>query len=262
MTAFADDPVKNALVQKVYAGDLKGNIWRFDTETNVVTKLGIAKDAGGTEQPITTVIPTREVNGKVQVMVGTGRLLGNSDILDAQTQSIFSIVDGGTGGHSDLRAALTPITLSLTGSGASRAVTSVCNATAAQCEAPLGWYIDLPSSGERIVTDMKFASGTLVAATSLLDSNACNAGGTTQIYQFNAFTGLDPSLPRSAPPGTTSNVSTGQIAGLPVGVTIRQLLGGGLSAQVTTVQGEVPGGTLKKVLPPKGTRITWREVIQ
>lgn len=262
---FADDPVKSALVLRVYGADLEGNIWRFETSSAyTATKIGTAKDSGGTRQPITTVMPVQEINGKIQVMVGTGRLLGITDLPDTQVQTIYSILDTDVGSpvYPDLRASLTPITLTQAGSGSSRTVSAACNVSAAQCVAPYGWYADLPVAGERLVVDMKQASGTLVAATSLLDSNPCNAGGTSQIYQFNVLTGLDPSAPRDAPPGTSFIISRGQSAGLAVGVTIARLLGGGLIATVTTVQGELPGDNLKKTLAPKGTRITWREVMQ
>lgn len=262
---YADDPVKSALVERVYGADLEGNVWRFETSsTYTATKIGTAKDGSGTAQPITTVMPIQEINGKVQVMVGTGRLLGITDLPDNQIQTIYSILDTEVGSpvYSNLRTSLTPITLVQTGSGTSREVKATCNGTATACLAPYGWYADLPVAGERLVVDMKQASGTLVAATSLLDSNPCNAGGTSQIYQFNILTGLDPSAPRDTPPGTSYTVSSGQSSGLAVGVTIARLLGGGLIATVTTVQGELPGASLKKVLAPRGTRITWRELIQ
>lgn len=261
ISTYADDPVKNAYVLHVYGGDLEGNIWRFDAASNfAVTRVGTATD-GTSAQAITTVMPTRETNGKVQVIAGTGRLLGLSDIPRTQTQSIYSIVDQNTP-IADLRAALTKIELSASGVAPARVVTAVCNGSGDACEARKGWYADFPGVGERIVVDMKLFGRTILAASSILDSNPCNAGGTSQLYAFSALNGLSPFTPRDAPPGTSSTVSDTSAAGLAAGISFARVNGQESAGLALTRIGEKFGGRLFQPQKPIGNRVTWRELTQ
>ena len=52
-----------------------------------------------------------------------------------------------------------------------------------------GWYVDFPSTGERINLDPQLVLGTLVVTTNVPNNNACTAGGDSWIYQFNYKTG-------------------------------------------------------------------------
>ena len=48
-----------------------------------------------------------------------------------------------------------------------------------------GWYMDLPSTVERVNIDPQLALGTLVLTGNIPNNNACTAGGDSWIYQFN-----------------------------------------------------------------------------
>jgi len=267
ISAFADDPERNALVVHVYGGDLQGNVWRFDAATNFAATLVGQTTDGSTAQPITTLLPLRETNGKVQVIVGTGRLLGIGDIPSTQVQSVYSIVDEGTT-IADLRATLTPINLTASGVAPTRVVTAVCNAAGVNaCEARKGWYADFPTAGERIVVDMKLVGRSLVATSSILDNNPCNAGGSTQLYIFNVLNGLAPSTPRDAPPGTTSIISSTSSLGLPVGTSTTRIQNAdGTTSTVPlgtlSTGAEFKGPGLNLSEKPIGNRVTWREIMQ
>ena len=50
-------------------------------------------------------------------------------------------------------------------------------ASAAACASPNGWVVNLADSGERVNVDMKLAVGTLVIASNVPQSNACEEGG-------------------------------------------------------------------------------------
>ena len=97
-------PRSTTLTLRVYGTDVLGNIWRFDVNDNIApagreaTLLGTAKDSGGTPQPI-TIRPelTQLKDGKPMVFVGTGKLLGATDVADLQVQSVYGIVDPMTG---------------------------------------------------------------------------------------------------------------------------------------------------------------------
>ena len=53
-----------------------------------------------------------------------------------------------------------------------------------------GWYIDLPSTGERVNIDPQLTLGTLLVTGNVPNNNACTAGGDSWIYQFNYRSGL------------------------------------------------------------------------
>jgi type IV pilus assembly protein PilY1 len=266
ISAYADDPERNALVVYVYGGDLEGNVWRFDATSNFAATLVGKTSDGSAAQPITTVMPVRETNGKVQVVVGTGKLLGIGDIPSNQVQSVYSIVDEGA--IPDLRATLTKINLTASGVAPARTVTAVCNATGPNaCEARKGWYADFPGVGERVVVDMKLVGTTLVATTSILDNNPCNAGGSTQLYIFNVLNGLAPSVPRDAPPGTNSIVSSTSSLGLPVGTSTTRVANSDGTTSVVPIGtlstgDEFRGSPINTAQKPIGNRVTWREILQ
>ncbi len=110
-------------VDFVYAGDLKGNMWKFDLTANNSSGWKVAYSDGtydqplfkasgphGSEQPITTkpeVMLHSDGQG-LMVLFGTGKLLGNSDYADTRPQSVYGVWDYGdriyfpeNGGYSD-----------------------------------------------------------------------------------------------------------------------------------------------------------------
>jgi type IV pilus assembly protein PilY1 len=107
-TPVAVDGNGDNTVDYVYAGDLKGNLWKFNLTGNISDwevayhesgaprPLFQAKD-GLMSQPITTkpdVMFHCEKNGFV-VVFGTGRYLGDTDLDHIQLQTIYGIWDYG-----------------------------------------------------------------------------------------------------------------------------------------------------------------------
>jgi type IV pilus assembly protein PilY1 len=98
------------IVDFVYAGDLRGNLWKFDltsakeSDWEVAFKNGgdaiplfTAIDAGGDPQPITgkpDVMFHPEQHGLI-VCFGTGKFLGQDDFSTTQIQTIYGIWDYG-----------------------------------------------------------------------------------------------------------------------------------------------------------------------
>ncbi len=97
----------------VYAGDLKGNLWKFDVANSDRTKWGVAfSSAGcgstaspctpfytatysGTAQPITAAPNIRAVPGLGGMMVafGTGKNLTEADRTDTAVQTFYALLD-------------------------------------------------------------------------------------------------------------------------------------------------------------------------
>jgi type IV pilus assembly protein PilY1 len=98
--------IKDVDTQEVvgaYAGDLKGNVWRFDFEGggDASWKIGFnerplftATDVSGSSQPITVppVFVNHPKQGRV-VLFGTGRLIDESDSVSNQVQTYYGVWD-------------------------------------------------------------------------------------------------------------------------------------------------------------------------
>jgi type IV pilus assembly protein PilY1 len=84
-----------------YAGDLRGNLWRFrfDEELGTdgpvhVEKIFDTKLNGGSAQPITGRPEVgRNASGNVMVYFGTGRYVTRSDIADKDVQTFYGVTD-------------------------------------------------------------------------------------------------------------------------------------------------------------------------
>ncbi|RLB98233.1 MAG: hypothetical protein DRH76_03050, partial [Deltaproteobacteria bacterium] len=110
------DVDNDALVDYAYAGDLRGNLWKFDlTSSNIgdwdvaynteadrsgtPMPLFTARDADGIGQPITAMPDAMRPLDPEQpgyiVVFGTGRYLGSRDFSNTQVQTIYGIWDFG-----------------------------------------------------------------------------------------------------------------------------------------------------------------------
>lgn len=173
----------------VYAGDMQGNVWKFDL-TNAspaswtATKIFHAEKTSGTPQPISggLALAIDIATNKRWVFFGTGRYLTNSDANDQTTdaQSMYGVIDdGGSYTRADLTAR------SVTVSGDYR----YFDAKASLPSASHGWYVDLPGKGERIVQNAQINGTFLVTASMIPIGDACEGSGTGFINAIDAFTG-------------------------------------------------------------------------
>jgi type IV pilus assembly protein PilY1 len=128
------------------------------------------------------------------VYVGTGQYLGNTDIPGVSgakpsattTQSMYGLVDDLSDAPliSPLRTNL--VEQKLNKSGNSATITSV----KVDLSVRKGWYIDLPETGERIVTHPAVVLGVLQFTTNIPDgSDPCLPGGRSWSYGVDYATG-------------------------------------------------------------------------
>lgn len=142
-------------VDFAYAGDLLGNLWRFDLTGRFASRLF----AAGADKPIAVEPDIARHPSGVGIMIyfGTGRLLNESDVSDQATQSIFGIWD------EDFVAAELPGNSLLVNTLTQRPGTWD-NSTrfvriVEEEQLPnwygtgrnLGWRVDLPRAGERLL---------------------------------------------------------------------------------------------------------------
>ncbi|MGD9044554.1 MAG: PilC/PilY family type IV pilus protein, partial [Desulfobacterales bacterium] len=104
-TPIAVDVDNNNTVDYVYAGDLKGNLWKFDLSADDYNLWDVAYSSGGTPMPLFST-PGQPITTKPSVMYhcekdgylvtfGTGRYLGVADLSDTSNQGIYGIWDYG-----------------------------------------------------------------------------------------------------------------------------------------------------------------------
>ncbi|MEH0166855.1 PilC/PilY family type IV pilus protein [Paucibacter sp. JuS9] len=246
---------------RYYAGDLLGNIWRFDIDGNLepkkaAMKLGQAIKSG-VPQPITTAPQVAEIeaNGSKHavVYIGTGRYLGKTDVTNADVQSIYAVKDSlSATGLGDLRAEDAKLVKQVI-EDPEASIRKVKEGTTVDWSTNNGWYLDLPSTRERVNVDMQLAFSMLTVAGNIPGNTATDCDkaqdGTSYIYQLNVVSGR----------GTATKLSS-MVAGLS---TVQLADGTGVTV-VTKTDASAPDPL---TVPPssmanaKARRSSWRELI-
>ena len=197
-----------------YAGDLQGNLWKFNLRSSIPTdwsaaKLFTATDPGGTAQPITSKPEvTFHPAGQTGFMVffGTGKYLegGGTDTASTQVQTFYGIWDSvGAAGGATLVTTGTLITqtqveTTVGGYPARYVTTPVNNITAwgAGAGQNMGWKVNFTlSTGERVVASPQYLSdGRLLFVSNIPNTDPCAFGGDSWIYQLNTANGGPPAF--------------------------------------------------------------------
>ncbi len=245
--------------EQIYGGDNLGNIWRFDvSSTNAaswtVTKLAALTDAAGNPQPVTTAPELVTVQGKHVVLVGTGRLLGDTDVASTAVQSVYAIVDDGTGTPvSPLRSKLTAKTLTVSAGGIRN-----INSDAIDWTNSYGWYFDLPA-GERVSGDPTVVYGTLIFTSNQPSPVACSSG--SFLYAVDITTGgqvAQSSFATGELPWTGKSLAQ-SLSTRPVVVVLP-------SGQINSLVRSADGGIMSNRLPLSWNRnvkkVSWKEIVR
>jgi type IV pilus assembly protein PilY1 len=195
-----------------YAGDLLGNLWKFNTSSSdpaqwrtgygtvaAPRSLFTARSSTDAVQPITggVSIGFNPVDRKLWIFFGTGRYLATADPGSTATQTWYGVNDTGSriGSRSNLVQRVI-LQEGATGQGDNyRVVSKPGDSTGgASMGSKRGWYIDLLSptagaEGERIVNAPVLGATTLFASTLIPSSNPCEPGGRGWVMGVNPFTG-------------------------------------------------------------------------
>jgi len=277
----------NGTVDYVYAGDMKGNLWKFDltassntgwTIANSGKAMFTATDASNNPQPITAGLGLAKdpATGKRWVFIGTGKFMETSDVLDMNVQSMYGVVDDGS--------VVKGRTSSGDGDLQKREIIEIDSTEkyrGFEAHGPLdssmkGWYIDLltpPSGtaeGERI-TNRPIVSGTVLITSSMIppsDDVSCDSPGRGYINALDAFTGTSTSEPYfdANGDGDFTNDTIGDPA-VPIGSVD---LGVGMPTLPTIIEDLLVVGGSKATMGqmkvnPQGAnprRISWREILR
>lgn len=180
--------VPSGFTDTAYAGDLAGNLWKFDLATGVPTKLFTA----GATQPIsaTPLVSRRPGTNETWVFFGTGRYLNEADLANEDRQAWYGVIDRGS---EVLKDTLREMKILAEGEIEGVAVRGIQQEDA--ITSGNGWYMDLVSpvageEGERMVVPNKFRGRALIGTTRIPDAvDPCSPSGRGFIMAIDPFSG-------------------------------------------------------------------------
>lgn len=207
-----------------YAGDVQGNLWRFDFSGYAPWQrafddappqpLFAARDAAGKRQPIlqkphVVFAPS----GGYVVLFGTGKYLEQDDLKESgyATQSFYAVWDD-EGSRIGGRSALTERTLMPSGDGGTLEISGHAFRYGMSGAGDKGWYVDFidsANSGERSVSPASLFDTQLAFRTLIPGRSRC-AKPSGRLYVLNTLTGL----PATA--SFTGDLSDAGFPGVPV----------------------------------------------
>jgi len=275
-------------IDYIYAGDLKGNVWKFDVSgSSTASWTGsiffTAKDSNNLAQPITSEI-TSSVNyltsdpnaGKRYIFFGTGAYFRKTDPDDKSVQTWYGLIDNGSAISG--RSLLKKRTLASEFTADGKPARSFSEAKDNDMKDQSGWYLDWINAdgttkvGERMVTASalyRLTEPTLLGSSIIPKADdPCQPGGTGYINAINAFTGgsLKASIfTFTTSPGSSTVGSLDFGVGMPSQASL--FVGDSTTGQIvvsgtgdsTGTAGSLPKG--KGFIPgDKSGRIYWREI--
>jgi type IV pilus assembly protein PilY1 len=277
----------NGVADTVFAGDLYGNLWKFNLSATSAAGWKVAYGSAGAWLPLfaaasgqaITARPdvTRFPKGGYLVAVGSGRYVDISDNAAGSTQAIYGIWDNGA-----------PVTLAnlqtqsiastaVGGSGSTyrlstHAVGPATDAAIAGDNAinladyyssKKGWKLNLPSSGERVVTEAAIRNGRVVISSLIPSTVVCSYGGDGWIIDVDVVTGNRTAALDTNGDGVINNadylngsmVSGVQVGAVPAAATIMR--GSGAQRALEFKMINTSSGTIVRV-PEAGSPVTSR----
>jgi type IV pilus assembly protein PilY1 len=204
----------NGAVDFVYAGDVQGNLWRFDlsgdakTWTAPTQPLLVAKDPAGLPQPITAqplVVRKRDrkaVSG-IMVYVGTGKFFELDDLKDTSVQSFYGVLDTGDTAASPYSRTnkLVKQTIGAATTVDIDGVTLEAATTSSNLvdydAGDRGFFIDLTTAKERVLAQAQYlpyskSKGTVLIATLVPTGGTCSGGSEGFWIELEALSGQKP----------------------------------------------------------------------
>ncbi|MCX2861375.1 PilC/PilY family type IV pilus protein [Paucibacter sp. PLA-PC-4] len=259
--AYIPDLTDNT-VETVYAGDLHGQVWRFDlTDKDGNFPPGqyfaLLEDSAGKPLPITSrpLVVIQPKTNRRYVTVGTGRLLHSTDSGNTQGQRFYAIIDGVGVRHNkpeDLPAGISfPI-----GNAKLRQLTDLTQEIVLDLKSEIGWYVDLgrlgAGAGWRVISDPASFNG-IVAFAAMVPSSAdaCAPSGSSRVYAIDLGRGQSTFEPNNKTfidlAGVVTDLRFYSVSGKP------RLLAGTDTGKISPLPGKYSGSTGLR-------RLNWRQI--
>lgn len=199
----------------VYAGDLQGNLWKFDMTSNTANGWDVAFASGGNPAPLfkacsdtactdprpITVRPTvgRHPDGGLMVYFGTGKYfeVGDNQVTAATSiESFYGIrdLDAPVGDRSELQIQTIVAEQDSGAAGTDFDVRAV-SANTVDYATKSGWVLDLDSpvagdpEGERVISTAILRFGRIIFTTVIPSTDACDFGGRSWLMELDAING-------------------------------------------------------------------------
>ena len=203
----------NGVADVAYAGDLTGRVWKFDLSSSNPASWKVAYGTASAPLPLFTAPSgqpitarpdvTRFPKGGTLVALGTGRYVDISDNAAGSTQTVYGLWDNGAPVAAANLQTQTIVSTAAGGSGATyrlstHAVGPATDAAIAGDNAislasyyatRQGWKLNLPSSGERVVTEAAIRNGRLVVSSMIPSAVVCTNGGDGWVIDVDVVTG-------------------------------------------------------------------------
>lgn len=288
------------VIDYIYAGDLQGNMWKFDVTNSNANNWQVAFGNSSNPAPLFTAlmgtIPQpitvrpeigEHPEGGVFVYFGTGKYIevGDSTATGQTTQTFYGIWDNGSAVASRSSLLQQQILAEVSSNNEKWRLTSNNLPTWTGGSANKGWYIDLVNTesgnsnnyGERQVSFPVLTNKRLIFTTLIPESDPCKYGGDSWLMELNPETGgrlsFTPFDVNGSGTFSSADFLTGGSVTAPAPVGGRKLTGGiaGTPAIMYNPSGKEEikyfsqsSGVLKAVKENPGSssgRLSWREII-
>jgi len=185
------DPLTRGHLERVYAGDLNGTIWRVDFDgsvPNVVYDDGLFTTPAGNAITATPSLAAHPEGG-LMVYAGTGKLVEVADRTDTTQRTFWAIrdVDTAVSGIGDLGEVV------VTAAPSEPGVLPQLEVEAVDGFQPGGWYMPLSIggtvNGERVLSKPRVIFGRVILSTFEANDDNCIPGGIQRLYVVDALTG-------------------------------------------------------------------------
>lgn len=192
------------IADRVYAGDLFGNLWAFDirgSATSWSNKSPLKLFTSVNDEPITappavSFNPNMPFNAdtspNLMVMFGSGRYLVYSDRSTTKRQYLYGIWDNGDSAEVSLSQLVEqgPFEAISTASGTYRVMSAPRAVRYADPVSPArGWYIGLNESGERVIDAGLVSAGSVYFVSMTPSTDVCTIGGSGWLLALDIASG-------------------------------------------------------------------------
>lgn len=214
------DPTSRTFVSRIYAGDLKGNIWRVDFnngQPEVVYEDALFTDPDGRAITATPNVAAHPAGG-VMVYFGTGKLIEGDDRISTNMDRFYGIrdLDAQVGTNFNNNGVAEVQINTVTQQGDLPPLRTLESVEVGEN----GWFMDLAvgetSLGERTLAKPRVVFGTVIVSTYQPVEDPCTPGGIQRTYVMDALSG-DGALPYCANCGAVE-VGTGAPFSPPVAI--------------------------------------------
>ncbi|AMM26048.1 PilC/PilY family type IV pilus protein [Variovorax sp. PAMC 28711] len=265
----------NGTVDIVYAGDLRGQMWRFDLSASDASLWRVTSGAasGGDGKPLFDAGRSRPITGAPVVVshprngflvaFGTGRMFTTDDHAAASQQALYGIWDNASQTAVEADLVQQAVTATKNVSGELYRTLQQGGVSYDGKDGKRGWFLVLPDAKERVVLNGEALNSSVGLFSTLIPGTASNSVDCTSGQPDTGWTMLLDLFSGSSP-GT-------DIFG--IGDTDATALGGyhnGKASRVTSLNSGTPGGVTlidtngkTKVVDLKkpGRRFGWRSLL-